>query len=92
MTDQLNDLLNLNVLFHLQSSRENGVNLLNAISGVEFFPGLNLYLAIFLIWPLFLFKHRGYLKNKNIIYLNSYLIGEVIHLIFNGLGGLLMVK
>ena len=37
LTDQLNDLLNLNVLFHLQSSRENGVNLLNAISGVEFF-------------------------------------------------------
>ena len=84
LTDQLNDLLNLNVLFHLQSSRENGVNLLNAISGVEFFPGLNLYLAIFLIWPLFLFKHRGYLKNKNIIYLNSYLIGEVIHLILTG--------
>ncbi len=84
LTDQLNDLLNLNVLFHLQSSRENGVNLLNAISGVEFFPGLNLYLAIFLIWPLFLFKHRDYLKNKNIIYLNSYLIGEVIHLILTG--------
>jgi hypothetical protein len=42
LTDQLNDLINLNILFHLRSSRVEGVNLLYAISGVEFFPGLNL--------------------------------------------------
>jgi len=84
MTGQLENLINLNILFHIQSSREGGVNLLNAISGVEFFPGLNLYTALFLIWPVFLFKYSYYLNNKNIIYLNAYLTGEVLHLILTG--------
>lgn len=84
LTDQLNDLINLNILFHLQSSRVEGVNLLYAISGVEFFPGLNLYLFIFLLWPIFLLKYKNYLKNKNIIYLNSYILGELFHLILTG--------
>ncbi len=84
LTDQLNDLINLNILFHLQSSRVEGVNLLFAISGVEFFPGLNLYLFIFLLWPVFLLRYKNYLKNKYIIYLNSYILGELIHLILTG--------
>ena len=84
LTDQLNDLINLNILFHLQSSRAESVNLLYAISGVEFFPGLNLYLFIFLLWPIFLLRFKNYLKNKNIIYLNSYILGELLHLILTG--------
>ena len=84
LTDQLNDLINLNILFHLQSSRVESVNLLYAISGVEFFPGLNLYLFIFLLWPIFLLRYKNYLKNKNIIYLNSYILGELLHLILTG--------
>ena len=75
---------NLNVLFHLQSSRGDNVNLIHALSGVEFFPGINIYTFLIFSWPLFLYFNNDYISNKYIRYLNVYVIAEVLHLLVTG--------
>ena len=84
LNGELIDMWNLNVLFHLQSSRGDNVNLIHALSGVEFFPGINIYTFLIFSWPLFLYFNNDYISNKYIRYLNVYVIAEVLHLLVTG--------
>lgn len=83
-TGQLSELWNLNILFHLNSSRNQGVNILYAISGVEFFPSINVYIILFSIWIIYVAINRNFLKRTEILVLNIYLLGEVSHLLLTG--------
>ena len=81
---QLSELWNLNILFHLNSSRNQKVNIFSAISGVEFFPSINIYLVLFFIWLFFSYINPKLLKRKEILILNAYIIGEIFHLFLTG--------
>lgn len=83
-TGQLSELWNLNILFHLNSSRNEGVNILHAISGVEFFPGINVYIMLFFMWVIYVFKNRNFHKKVEILILNVYILGEILHLLLSG--------